>query len=67
MPVQARETVNKFLRLTFHNYYRSNREKVDEPIRVDTREFAAQDWEIIWQCGPEIEDGKVAKPSCGHS
>nr|KXH77707.1 MAG: hypothetical protein AM324_03265 [Candidatus Thorarchaeota archaeon SMTZ1-83] len=67
MPGQARETVNKFLRLTFHDFYRSNKEKVDEPIRVETREFAAQDWEIIWQCGPEIENGEVKKPSCGQS
>ncbi len=70
MSNRVRETVSKFLQLTFHNYYRSNRERVDEPDRIHTREFAMEDWEFTWRCTERISkdtSGREVKTGCNNS
>ncbi|MFW9846686.1 MAG: DNA primase small subunit domain-containing protein [Candidatus Thorarchaeota archaeon] len=70
MSNRTRETRSKFLRLTFQNYYLSNKDKVDEPHKIHTREFAIEDWEYTWRCPQRVEidsSGNEQRIGCGST
>ncbi|MFX0106938.1 MAG: DNA primase small subunit domain-containing protein [Candidatus Hodarchaeota archaeon] len=70
MTNNSKETRSKFLRLTFHNYYRENKDKIDTPLNIHTREFGIEDWDFTWRCFERIErdeSGREIKKGCGNS
>ncbi len=40
----------KFLQLTFQDYYRNNSDLVDTPVRIRQREFAFESYVYTWRC-----------------
>ncbi len=70
MEARAQETRSKFLRLAFHEYYRTNRGKIDQPSKIHTREFGIETWDFTWRCPERVEvdnSGKKTKKGCGSS
>ncbi|NHJ13973.1 MAG: hypothetical protein EAX95_09865 [Candidatus Thorarchaeota archaeon] len=68
MSHRAEETRSKFLRLSFHEYYREHSDMIDEPDKIHTREFGIESWEYTWRCPERTEtddSGVRRKRGCG--
>ncbi len=69
MSARDREKRQKFLRLTFQDYYKHNADMIDIPLDLHQREFALEAWEYTWRCiqRPVIdEEGRTIRQGCGN-